>query len=132
LTGYLVGRDCIARFSPMHAQDAQTRLATLVDLWKRGMDAPLPTACQTALALLSKDESAAQKAYDGADFQVEGMKPEVEEPCLARLWSDYDALASEADHANASKQLYRPLLDWIGTSIQLLPLNYMSEQATNA
>jgi exodeoxyribonuclease V gamma subunit len=131
LTGYLVARDGIARFLPIDATEAQAQLTTLMALWQRGMDAPLPTACKTALALLKQGAGEAAKTYDGSPYQVDGMTSEGEDPCLARLWSDYDTLSRADDHEEVSQALYGPLLNWVASGVQLLPLDDMSEQASN-
>jgi exodeoxyribonuclease V gamma subunit len=131
LTGYLVARDGVARFTPIAPADAQAQLTTLMSWWQRGMDAPLPTACKTALSLLEKGAAEAEKAYDGAAFQADGHTAEREETCLARLWDDYDMLSSAPGYAEVSEALYRPLLKWVDSSVQLLPLDAMPEQMSN-
>ena len=127
--GYLVARDCIVQFLPLGQVEAQARLDILAGLWQRGMDAPLPTACKTALALLAKGADAAQQAYDGSNFEVEGLKAERDEPCLSRLWVEYGELADEPGFGEISEALYRPLLDWVACSVQAHPLNHVFEQA---
>jgi exodeoxyribonuclease V gamma subunit len=129
VTGYLVARDCIVQFQPLEQDAAKARLDTLVALWQRGMDAPLPTACKTGLALVAKGAADAHKAYEGAGFQADGMMAERDEPCLSRLWAEYGDLAAEPGHDEVSEALYLPLLDWIASSVQVHPLNHMSEQA---
>ena len=129
VTGYLVARDCIVQFQPLEQDAAQAWLDTLVALWQRGMDAPLPTACKTGLALVAKGAVDAHKAYEGATFRTDGMMAERDEPCLARLWADYGDLAAEPGHQEVSEVLYLPLLSWIASSVQIHPLNHMSEQA---
>jgi exodeoxyribonuclease V gamma subunit len=119
------------QFNPLAQVEAQSRLETLVALWQRGMDAPLPTACKTALALLSKDAAAAQKVYDGDSYQGDGATAERDEPCLARLWSEYGDMVLEAEHETVSEQLYLPILEWIATGVQVFPLNHMFAQAPN-
>jgi len=130
LTGYLVARDCIVRCAPMAQVEAQAKLETLVTLWRAGMDAPLPTACETALALLTDDASAARTRYDGSDFDF-GMRPEGNDACLARLWSEYADLAATPGHEDVSRQLYEPLQDWVAAGTQLFPLNHVFAQAPN-
>lgn len=125
VTGYLVASDCLIRFRPIETKDALIRLENVGTLWRRGMDAPLPTACGTALALLSKGVTAACTAYDGPAFAVPGMRPERAEPTLARLWPDYQALAAESSHAEVSQSLYGPLLDWVASSVEPYPLSHV-------
>jgi exodeoxyribonuclease V gamma subunit len=129
LTGYLVGRDCIVRVGAIEQGAALEQIEQLVALWRQGMDAPLPTACRTALALLRKNAGEAMIAYDGTTFQGSGEPPERNEPCLARLWSDYGQLAADPEHVDISTRLYEPLLLWIDGSVEVLPLNHTLEQA---
>jgi exodeoxyribonuclease V gamma subunit len=131
LTGYLVARDCIVHCTPLAQEQAQTGLDTLVGLWREGMDAPLPTACKTALALLAKDAATAKTAYDGADFQFDGMTAERDIPCLARLWREYDELANAPGHEDVSRQLYEPLRAWVAGSTRVLPLDHVFAQVSN-
>lgn len=129
LTGYLVARDCIVRCSPIARAQAQAGLETLVTLWRAGMDAPLPTACKTALAWLDKGAGEARAIYEGAGYAYDGMTAERDEPCLARLWREYAELASTPGHEEISRRLYEPLRDWIATGTQLFSLNHVFAQA---
>ncbi len=116
VTGYLVARDALLRMSPIEQDAACGILDTLLDCWLDGMQRPLPTACKTALQLI--DDGDARSAYDG-DFNTEG---EVKEPCLARLWPDFDALSAEPDWVTCSTALYGPLAQWLHTHVAILPL----------
>ena len=129
LTGYLVGKDCIVRCAPIAQAQAQAELETLVTLWRAGMDAPLPTACKTALALLAKDAGEAQTKYDGAEYAYDGMIAERNEACLARLWGEYADLASTPGHHEVSTRLYKPLRDWVTSLTKVFPLNHTFAQA---
>ncbi|MVW64189.1 exodeoxyribonuclease V subunit gamma [Massilia sp. NEAU-DD11] len=130
LTGYLVARDCIVQCAPIAQAQAREQLEALVTLWGAGMDAPLPTACETALALLAKDAGAARTRYDGSDFNF-GMHPEGKDACLARLWREYADLAAEPGHDDISRRLYEPLRDWVAGGTQLFPLNHVFAQTPN-
>jgi exodeoxyribonuclease V gamma subunit len=125
LTGYLVARDCIVRCLPIAQAEAQAKLETLVTLWRAGMDAPLPTACKTALAYLAKGAAKAQTQYDGAEYEYDGMIAERNEACLARLWAEYAELEATPGYADVSRQLYRPLQDWIAIGTQVFSLTHV-------
>jgi exodeoxyribonuclease V gamma subunit len=124
LVCYLVGRDCIVRVSGIEQGNAQRQLETLATLWRQGMDAPLPTACATALAWLRGDARQAKAAYDGAEHAGSDTFAERDEPCLARLWKDYAELAAERDHEHVSGRLYAPLLEWVDGSAEVFSLDY--------
>src|SRR5690606_13197099 len=109
-------RDGLARMEPLEPEAARAALRDLFACWRAGMDRPLPTACKTALALLSGADP--RPAYDGT-FEREG---EAAEPCLARLWPDYDSLRAQADWEAWSKALYQPLHDWLERQVVFEPL----------
>jgi exodeoxyribonuclease V gamma subunit len=114
ISAYVVGRDAILRIAPMDPAEAQLTLETLISLWRSGLDKPLPTACKTALALL-KDEKP-EETYNGG-FMMDG---ESVEPCLARLWPEFESLSAEPEWANVSRQLYAPLLSWIDRHVRVM------------
>ena len=132
LTGYIIARDCIVRCTPVAQEQAQDDLDALLELWRAGMDAPLPTACKTALALLGGTADQARTAYDGAEFEFDGMTAERDEPCLQRMWREYDELAAAPGYEAVSNQLYGPLLAWVGQSVQVLPLNHVFLEAEHS
>jgi exodeoxyribonuclease V gamma subunit len=74
----------------------------------------LPTACKTALALL-KDENPGD-TYDGG-FMMDG---EAVEPCLARLWPEFESLSADPEWQTVSRQLYSPLLSWIDRHVSVM------------
>jgi exodeoxyribonuclease V gamma subunit len=80
-------------------------------------DEPWPTALRTGLAWLGGKPSDAATAYDGGE-QVHG---EREDPCLARLYPDFQALHDAPCFAPASERLYAPLRDWIERHVTLQP-----------
>ncbi|MFT5645204.1 MAG: exodeoxyribonuclease V gamma subunit, partial [Janthinobacterium sp.] len=95
------------RMAPLDPVAARAVLQSLFGLWRDGMNAPLPTACKTALALLQDGDPAL--VYDGA-HQISG---ESDQPCLARLWPDFASLAAQARWHDVSSALYGPLVDWL-------------------
>lgn len=120
VTGFVLARDAIVSMAPLDMQQARSTLMSLINCWRLGLNRPLPTACKTALALLQGGNP--RQVYDGS-FQISG---EVEDPCLARLWPDFDALSAEPDWVSCSNTLYRPLADWIGTQITITPITNMN------
>jgi exodeoxyribonuclease V gamma subunit len=116
ITGYLVARDAVVTMAPLEPAKAFATLANMVALWRRNLDAPLPVACQTALALLA--EGKPRVVYEG-EYELRG---EVEkEPCLARLWPDFAALASSGEWPGVALALYGGLADWLATQVTVTP-----------
>ncbi|MFM2121114.1 MAG: hypothetical protein RL722_2582, partial [Pseudomonadota bacterium] len=115
----LVGRDGMLALQPLPLDEALAQLHTLMAAWAEGMQRPLPLACRTALAALEGDD--AETAYEGADH-AGALPGEVEEPCLARLYPDFDSLSADGRFAALAEQLYRPLLEW-STSSRVLVLD---------
>jgi exodeoxyribonuclease V gamma subunit len=116
LTGILVARDAVVTMPPLAQEDAHAVLAGLVTLWRANMDGPLPTACKTALALVTGGDP--RTTYDGG-FEVSG---EGTDETLARLWPEYAALAAEPDHARVAQALYGPLADWLKDHLSVQPI----------
>ena len=117
VTGFLLARDGTVRMDPLEPGPARAALEALFACWREGMDRPLPTACKTALALLAGDDP--RPVYEGGF----GRGGEAEEPCLARLWPDYDSLFAQPDWTAWSAQLYQPLLDWLERHAAFVPLD---------
>ena len=116
VSGYLVARDAILELHPLEAAASRACLDELLELWREGMDSPLPTACKTALALLQGFD--ARATYDGG-FELAG---EIDEPALARLWPDFFSLSQQADFSACAQRLYAPLVQWLDASITVLPI----------
>ena len=110
--GLLVARDALVTMAPLEPVAARATLAELVALWRRNLDAPLPVACKSALALLQGSD--ARAVYDGG-FQISG---EVQDAALARLWPEYAALAAQPNWPLCAQQLYGPLTEWISSSVR--------------
>ena len=112
--GWLIGPDASLQLPPLAQEAAAAHLQALLAAWKTGMDAPLPIAARTALAELAKGKGAA--TYDGS-FNTTG---EVEEPCLARVFPDFDALRADGRFDHYKDTLFQPLLDWTqGCSVMI-------------
>ncbi|MDD2546853.1 MAG: exodeoxyribonuclease V subunit gamma [Burkholderiaceae bacterium] len=149
----LVGQDAVLRIDPLPpgAQfESQATLQRLLATWNGGQQAPLPLPLKTALAAAQAQENAkeeatpadlcdpdsdanatAQKAYEGGDYSI-GF-PEVQDPSLARVFPDFEALlaagtpvgpggdgAVPAFHGLA-QALYRPMLAWAKTQVEFTP-----------
>jgi len=114
--GVLVGRDVTVTFSPMEQAEARARLEDLLAAWQAGMVAPLPVACLTAMAWLAGDN--AEAAYEGDGFFATA---EADEPCLARVYPDYESLTADGSFETWAEQLYRPVLDWVDRHVGFEP-----------
>ena len=117
LTGYLVARDAIVTMAPLEPGAALDTLVQIVGLWRRNLDAPLPTACKSALAFLRDGD--ARATYEGG-FEISG---EVDDEALARLWPDYASLSADGAFAEVAQALYGPLADWLGQHVKVATLD---------
>ena len=94
---------------------ATDTLLGLMQDWQGGLagDRPIPAALRTGLAWLAGGEDKARTAYEGA----EGGRStgEVEDPCLARLFPDFDRLSSAEGYAITNLRLYGPYRQWLDT-----------------
>ena len=111
--GVMVGRDGVIEISPVPQDEAKNTLSMLLALWIKGMNLPLPLPFKTALASLEKPESAAAQ-YEG-DYTFDG---EIEEPCLARIFPDFEALTEDGQFDMLAQQAYAPLMDWVKNHVQ--------------
>ena len=105
--GVLVGRDATLHIGAMPAELARDTLALLMDAWVQGLSRPLPLAPKTALAYLEGKGKAAE-AYDGGHDQ----SGEGAEPCLNRLYPDFEALCADQQFENLAHKVYGPLRHW--------------------
>ena len=122
MTGVLVARDAILRMAPFDPVAARAVLETLFAHWQAGMNAPLPTACKSALALLQGDDPA--PVYDG-NHPVSG---ESEQPCLARLWPDFASLSQHSGWHEVSTALYGPLHEWLKHHVEIEDIDLQDDE----
>lgn len=107
----VIGRDTCLRIAPMPASAAQEALGTLLQYWRQGLQQPLPLPRDTALALLLKDEEAAQKAFEG-DSSSRGAPPDGKDPYWRRLFDSFESLAADGQLQALAEDLYAPMIDW--------------------
>ena len=107
----LVGRDATVTLDAPPQADAAAALQTLMQAWRDGMVSPLPLAARTALALLAGGDPVG--VYEGRSFPQGGLPAEGDEPCLARLYPDFESLAADGRFGAAAEALFGPMLRWI-------------------
>jgi len=110
-TGILVGRDGTVTITPMLQEKAIETLNMLLSLWLDGMNAPLPLPPKTAIAYFNEKNPAAQ--YEGG-YMTRG---EVDEPCMARIYPDYEALTESGRFEQLTREVYGPLLEWMNEHV---------------
>jgi exodeoxyribonuclease V gamma subunit len=99
-------------------QEAATgAMHDLLQVWREGAVEPLPFVCRTAIAQLLQEREV--DTYEGSDFG--GGLGDVREPCLARVYPDYDALVADGRSLRYAELLYGPLLDWADKHVTELP-----------
>ena len=113
--GLLVGRDATLHITATDPAQARAQLATLIEGWQQGLNAPLPVAVKTALAFASEGKPA--QTYEGH----ERIRGEGEEACLARCYPDFDALAADGRFATLAQTLYAPLQAWMDEQVTVSP-----------
>jgi exodeoxyribonuclease V gamma subunit len=113
LCSVLIGRDGWVAVPPFKAASAQHSLGSLLALWQAGVQGPmpLPVALQTGIAVVQGGAKAA-KLYEGD----ERRRGERDEPCLARTFPDYAALAAAPRFVERSQQLYGDYVQWLGAA----------------
>lgn len=97
LQGYVVGSDGMVEMAALDPEESRQILERMIECWLDGMARPLPVGSRTAMAYLKSSENqeaSARTAYEGGwDRSGEADY----EPCLARLWPDFDALQANTD-----------------------------------
>ena len=113
-SGCLVGCDLTLRIAGLDRSIAERSLRELLDVWRAGMNAPLPLPPGSAIALVRGKE--ARPVYEGSREQ----RGDVADPCLHRCFPDFDALAADGRFASLAERIYRPLLDWIADCVEVV------------
>ncbi|NMM81346.1 exodeoxyribonuclease V subunit gamma [Acidovorax sp. SRB_14] len=113
--GLLVGRDATLHLAPLDGGEARATLGALLDVWRDGMQEPLPLSLRTGLALATGGDPA---LVYGGSFQREG---EGIEPCLARVYPDFEALTGDGRFEGLAHAVYGPLAHWAATGVRAVP-----------
>lgn len=105
----------MAPLDPAASRDA---LATLLALWREGMNHPLPTACKTRAGTGQRS-----RATRASSTMAVSNCPASARNCLARLWPEFSALAREEAWEDCTRELYGPLADWLQEHITIDPIS---------
>ena len=104
--GIMVGRDGVVRIPPYPQEHAASLLKDLLGIWLAGMNSPLPLPPKTALAFIKNAKPT--ETYEGGHMTT----GEVKEPCLERMYPDYEALIGDVRFEELAHKVYDPLLEW--------------------
>lgn len=120
VAGILIGPDAVLRVDSPPADEARDTLRTLMQACREGLagEAPMATAVLTGLQWL-EDAAKAPAVYDGSEFVGRG---EAREPCLSRLFPDFEALSGRPDFEPATQTLYEPFAHWLAHHVSLSKL----------
>jgi exodeoxyribonuclease V gamma subunit len=113
----ILGRDRLVVTRAMDADQARSELGRLLDAWQQALQAPLPVACQTALAWLDKPEEAHRKYNPGDHGRAEG-----DDVYLKRLYPDFNALVADGQMPVLAEQLYGAFRQWVSSHVTATPL----------
>ena len=119
--GILIGPGALLTVRPPEPDAARALLLDLMQALRSGLfgPEPLPTAVKTGVAWLQESD-AAKAAYEGHfGSPVPG---EGHEPCLSRLFADFDNLASQPGFDGASRRLYGAYVEWLCTHVTVQAL----------
>lgn len=111
----LMGLDATLLGQPIEPQVASRHLQILLDLWEAGSAEPLPLPFKTAWAYC-QDVQLGRKAYEG-DYNKPG---EGQEPCLHRVFPDFESLVSDGRFAVLACQLIPALQEWSDQSVSVI------------
>jgi exodeoxyribonuclease V gamma subunit len=68
---------------------------------------------KTALSLVADQDAAT--TYEGGYM----VSAEVDEPCLSRMFPDFDALEADERFQTLAREIYGPLLQWAKEQVQV-------------
>lgn len=109
--GLLLGADALLRLPALEQTLAREQLCSVLAAWRDGLQQPLPFTARTALADVSGGRPA--EVYSGGYRHGAAASPaESEEPCLSRVFPDFDALCADGRYAQYRDRLFQPLWDW--------------------
>jgi exodeoxyribonuclease V gamma subunit len=111
--GIFLGRDGLARIPPFPKEQAIEMLKRLTQLWLEGMRSPLALPFKTALSLVADQDAAT--TYEGGYM----ASAEVDEPCLSRMFPDFDALEADERFQTLAREIYGPLVQWAKEQVQV-------------
>ncbi|MBW4047412.1 MAG: exodeoxyribonuclease V subunit gamma [Proteobacteria bacterium] len=106
-TGYLVGRDVVLELPSLAREQAHQNFDQVLEAWRAGMERPLPWAARTALAEVERHGP--QRMYEGG---YRAPFCDRDDPSLARMFPDFDALRADGRFAHYAELLFAPLSDW--------------------
>ncbi|WP_297907674.1 exodeoxyribonuclease V subunit gamma [Thiomonas sp.] len=112
--GYLLGPDVALHWQAVEREAARAHLARLLSTWRQARAVPLPCAARTAVEHLRG--GAARRVYEGSRH----ARGEAEDPSLARLYPDFDALCADGRFEDLAQRLFQPILDWTQASVRVL------------
>lgn len=112
--GWLIGPDATVHLPAIEPDAAAGHLRDVLAAWRAGMQAPLPFAARTALAWVKEGDAA--RAYEGG---FNSPFKEVDEPCLARIYPDFDVLSADGRFAHYASRLFAPLDEWARSEVEL-------------
>jgi len=125
----IVARDATAVLRAPGTDEARGWLGELMSTWREGMNAPLPMAPRTAIAVLQKQkDDAGRTVYERSDR----IRGEGDEPCLARMYPDYEALTADGRFAQLANALFAPLLAWADDHVTMQVHAGASEENTES
>jgi exodeoxyribonuclease V gamma subunit len=105
-----VARDAVVTMAPLDPARGAARAGELVALWRRNLDAPLPVACKTALALLAGGDPREPTT-------AASRSGEVDDLCLARLWPEFACCARPATGRAVARRCMAAG-HWLATAIR--------------
>ena len=111
--GIFIGRDGLVRIPPFPQEQAIEMLKRLTQVWLEGMRSQLALPFKTALSFVADQDAAT--TYEGGYM----VSAEVDEPCLSRMFPDYDALEADQRFATLAKEIYGPLVQWAKYSVKV-------------
>lgn len=114
LSFILVGADVVLALPAPNPEAARAYLRAVLNAWRLGQEDPLPWALRTALAWCA--QRSPRQDYEGG-WRHGG---EREEPCLARLFPDFDTLRQDGRFDHYARVLFQPLWHWAQTDVEVL------------
>ena len=111
----------MVKIKPMSETQAKDQLDTLFQVWREGLNVPLPMPLKTSLALAkqirTKEPQKLEVIYEGGGDDFSDEVAEVTDICLARLFPEFEDLLQgepleKSRWYTLADMLYVPMLAW--------------------
>ncbi len=124
---YVLAPDAALHLRAPPPQPARDLLRELLCTWRRARIEALPWGRRSAVAQAQQRQ--ARGAYEGVPGRAAGDR---DDPSLARVYPDFDALSADGRFARYAERLFVPLCDWAQRDVRVVDARELVETSAGA